>query len=826
MRVSSETEQLDLAPGSRADLTLNVVNTGTVIDGITARVVGMPERNVTTRPPVLPLFPDASGQLVVTLGLPVSYPAGRHPMTVEVLSRQPGTAPQYVNLDLVVPQAPALGLNPRPEVVRAHRSARFILTVANRGNIPLDVSLAANDPQKTIAVRLQPATMTIPAGGAVETVLSVRGPRMVLGTETDRQITLTGTARTAGTGLLRPPAVPLAPEPLRTAPVLPELDEPVDDVESAPDGDKPIVATCIITLRQRPWLTRGLLTALILISIVALWAAVFLFGLAKVFAGDPLTKSAPASFFAPPVTAAAGSTATAGGAGSATSAPSGGQASGADGGTANPPAALPISGPAPAGALAKDGTLPPGLGGTVTGTVTATSDSQPVGRILVEALRLKADGSLVAVASAATQTDGSYEVAGLFPGDYLLRFSATGFNTVYYPAAAGEAAATKVPVTSGKVAANANAVITGKAATISGSIDPGNTTVAVVATITVRPLDGTAVGKAVATVTTKPDLSYTIPNIPAPGTYQLSFTAPGYQPTNVSTPVAAGTQRYEATVTLGSALGTIAGTVTDGTTPLGGVTVSTTVNGKTVTTGTPTTGDVGHFVLSNLPTPATYVLTFTSDSHGQLTDVVDLGAGQAQNALAITLAGGTGTIDGRLVDGTGVGLGGATVTVGGAANPPTTTTLTSGAVGTFHLAGLPTPGAYTLTFSLAGYADQTTPIVLPLTSTAPQTFTMVRSLGRITGTVTSSTGKPLLNIAVSATDGQKTWPVITTGASGSVPAGGYVIANLPPGVYTLTATSPAGTVGTGATAGTAVTAVVTVEPGADATWNFVVSGGG
>ena len=74
-----------------------------MIDGVTARVVGLAERHVTTRPPVLPLFPDSAGQLTVTLGLPSSFPAGRHPMTVEVQSRQPNTGPAYVDLDLVVP---------------------------------------------------------------------------------------------------------------------------------------------------------------------------------------------------------------------------------------------------------------------------------------------------------------------------------------------------------------------------------------------------------------------------------------------------------------------------------------------------------------------------------------------------------------------------------------------------------------------------------------------------------------------------------------------------------------------------------------------------
>ena len=67
-----------------------MVNTGAVIDGITARVIGLPERQVTTNPPVLALFPEAAGRLTVSLGLPSAFPAGRHPLTVEMHSRQDG----------------------------------------------------------------------------------------------------------------------------------------------------------------------------------------------------------------------------------------------------------------------------------------------------------------------------------------------------------------------------------------------------------------------------------------------------------------------------------------------------------------------------------------------------------------------------------------------------------------------------------------------------------------------------------------------------------------------------------------------------------------
>ena len=118
-----------------------------MIDGITARVVGLPDRNVTSRPQVLPLFPESGGRLTVTLGLPSGFPAGRHPMTVEVWSRQANTGPQYVNVDLVVPTAPGSRDSPAG-TGQGPPHRRYVLTVNNRGNIRSGRRPAGGDPER------------------------------------------------------------------------------------------------------------------------------------------------------------------------------------------------------------------------------------------------------------------------------------------------------------------------------------------------------------------------------------------------------------------------------------------------------------------------------------------------------------------------------------------------------------------------------------------------------------------------------------------------------------------------------------------------------
>lgn len=774
MRASSPVTRLDIRPGGSGEIPIDVVNTGSVIDGVTARVVGLPASQVTTRPGVLPLFPDAAGQLTVTIELPTSFPAGTHAMTVELLSRQADTEPAYVNVDVVVPQQPKFGLQARPEVVRARRTGRFIAAVTNRGNVPLDIELEVIDPAKRCSVQIEPSSMTLLPGSATEAVATVKAGYLFLGNDTDRRLTLNGAGRAAGAE----PAV--APD------------------DAAPEGTDAnrLHERVPVTFRQRPLLTRGMLTAIILVAIVALWAAVFLFGLSKVFASDPLTKSAPASFFAATeeddgtAVADGGAAAADGGAGDGTTDGASGApgSPGAPGSSDAPDAAAP-----PAGALPKSGALPAGVGGTIAGTATAASSGDPVGRIMVEALRVRADGSTEAVASAATQADGGYQVAGLFPGEYLLRLSAPGFVTSYYPAAADESGAEKVKVGADAVTSDTNAVVTGLPASITGTVDPGDTTSPVETVVSARMLQQGDVEPVIvpdATAVLEGDsYTFTLANLPAPGTYELTFTTEGYTTTSVRSFVTGGADRFEPTVVLSSGEAQIRGVVTDGSQPLGGVTVTTSVDGEEVATATPTTGEVGRFVIGRLPTPATYVVTVAKEGYGTFSQVVDLVPGQPLPDLEFVLRPGTGVVTGLVTNTAGAGLGGVEVTVGGMTAPPSTITVTDGVIGSFRLAGLPAPGTYTLTLTRDGYAPQTVPVTLDgIEAPPPIAAVMVPAAGTITGTVTGPGGTGLADAAVAATDGLQVWPVSTTSASGQSAAGRYTIADLPPGIYTVTAT--------------------------------------
>jgi hypothetical protein len=720
LRVAMDRRRMSADPGSIVTFTLDITNTSAVIDGISARVLGIDAERVTSRPQVLSLFPDSAGALTLSIELPESYPAGTHPLTVALDSHTSGTT-ELVDVELTVASVPRVQIQPRPAVVRTGRRAHFVLDVGNRGNVPLDIALTAADADRSLKLRFSRTSITVPAGATKPVNLDSKAPRHLFGNDLDRPFSVHA-----------------------------EAAAPVTMPGTAPQA---VLDNAGLVHRQRPVIARGVLTALVLMTIVALWAGAFLFGLTKVFGTDPVTKAAPASFFV---------------------------ASGVPGLAAST---------TPGDVLAKGGPLPAGVGGVIAGRVVSTTAGEGVGRIVVEALRPSRTG-LKLVTSSATQADGSYVVIGLFPGSYYLRFSALGYHTTWYPGTPSQADARLLSAAPQEVTKATAMKVTGFPATISGQVDPGQVTTPVRTVVIARPLTGTS-DAPVAKALTDAKGNYTLPGLPAPASYQISFTAAGYLATTLSEDVGGGQHRYEPVTRLSAGAGTISGTVTDGHSPIGGVTVSTTVNGQTFTTGTPTVGKVGHFSLGGLPTPGLYILTFKRDASTSTSTNVTLGPG-ASAVKNVTLVGGTNAVVGKVVDVTGAPIGGATITIGGAPTPITATSLTTGdAIGTYAITGLPVPGSYTLTVTLTGFQSVTVPLKLDgIHPPSVPPVTMVSALGTITGIVQqpTSTGPiPSVGATITVTDGQHQRTTLTVDAGGGAARGSYSLTGLAPGWYSVTA---------------------------------------
>ncbi|GAA2241574.1 hypothetical protein GCM10010401_12970 [Rarobacter faecitabidus] len=716
MRVRSPLTELEIAPGQTAQITLEVVNTSDVIESATVAVLGIDAATITSQPSALALFPEAAGELTVSVTLPEAFPAGNYPLSLVVSGTSENARKGHHQLELTVPRRPALRLTASPSVVRARRKASFPVVVHNDGNVVLETALRASDADRRLRTQIVPSTITVPPGSSAQVTAVVRGPRQLVGADRERPLTLHAYG-----------------------------------VDST--------AEITLTLQQRSTFSRGLLTALTLLGIMALWVVAFIIGIRFVLGGDPFAKVAPASFFAGQTVTGAGDAA---------------------------------SGAAPDGALAKDGAVPAAVGATISGSVTSIWDGSGVSRLTVDVLRSGRKG-LQVVASTATLGDGTYSVAGLFPGNYLVRVTGVGYDTVWYPSGSNLESADAVAAVSQKTMENVDLQVEGTPSTLRGKVLTGTSEATTPITVTATPSWSAGTSSAARTTTADGDGNYEFTDLPSPASYQLSFAAEGFRTTSSTERVLGGQDRYALDVTLGAGTGSISGIVTDGTDPIGAVTVSTTVADETLTVGTPTIGLVGSFTFSNLPTPATYVLTFTKDGYTTRSTVVDLEAGQSLTDLEVQLAGGAGTVTGKVTAPGGAGVGDVTVSVGGSATPITTTTLTGSNAGAFTLTGLVTPGQYTITFLADGYLPASVPVTL--TVDEPSTTIPVRlsrSLGTIAGRVTASgTGKA--GVTVQITDGEAVRTTTST-ASGDYGRGTYSFDDLPAGIYTVTARTDGGRV--------------------------------
>jgi hypothetical protein len=287
-----------------------------------------------------------------------------------------------------------------------------------------------------------------------------------------------------------------------------------------------------------------------------------------------------------------------------------------------------------------------------------------------------------------------------------------------------------------------------------------------------------------AAATTDSGGRYTLANLPSPATFTLAMSARGFLLSDTQVNVEGGQAVAANAVQLAAGPGEIDGTVTGGKGPLGGVNIKATANGNTFTSATPTTGPVGRFALPRLPTPATYLLNFSKPGFGTRSVAVDLGPGQLLTNLQVAMVGGTGSVSGTVTAASGKPLGDATVTVGGVAKGASTKTLTAGDIGAYTISGLPTPGTYAVTFSLQGYVSQTIGVTLSSDGLAEGVNVALSSaLGQIEGTVKDAgTGQRLPGVTVNVTNGGQPQQTVTA----STPGGGYIVAQLPSGTYSVT----------------------------------------
>lgn len=702
MRVELQTPTIDTRPGQPARASVLVQNTTDVIDGISARAIGLDPSAVRAQPASLPLFPGADGTIDLEFRLPRTFPAGDHLISIELASSANPELVEHVDVQVQVPPYDDVQLNVRPRAVTGKKRAEIAVTGRNDGNTPVEMTLLAADTEHAVHHEFDPPFLSLAPGEEAISILRLEGRRPFSGANAIRRVTVTG--------------------------VLPHRQ-----------------LTAALTFSQLPRIRRAPITLGILAAILGLWALLFTLAINNAIGAEPARKEFPVRSM---------------------------ELIGA---------ALAADSPQTGAALAWLGA--DALSARAVGSVVASTDGEPVGRVTIEAFRQTSDGPDL-VTSAATADDGTYELSGLVGGSYKLRFSAPGFEPIWFPASPSESGAEVVRIASSGSVEDLDVEITGLSGGIGGVVDTGDETDPTPVTVTVRAVVGGVVDAVVTEVVTDPLGNYSIPGLATPGTYDISFTADGFEPISVRERLDGGEVAIANTVRLTAGPGSISGRVTADGVPLGGVQIRAMSGADIRATATPTSGAIGTFDLSDLPTPGTYVLSFTRDGYGDQTIAIELRAGQSRHDLVVSMAGGTGTVTGRVTGPDGAGIGDVTVTVSGGPSSAGTTTLTAGEVGGYRLTGLPSPARYTLTFSAPGFRSET--IGVELTGRGSATgvdVSLVRSVGSISGTIRdASSGTPLAAVTIDATEGVD----VRTARSASSPPGRYTVTNLAAGAWSLT----------------------------------------
>ncbi|WP_436500666.1 COG1470 family protein [Actinokineospora sp. HUAS TT18] len=159
-------KELSVAAGATVSSTVQIRNSGTLVDQFTVDVVGDAVGWAKVEPDVINLMPGTEGQVTVTFAPPrdSTVHAGVVPFGIRVLSREdPGRSMVEEGAVQVEPFTD-LQVELVPKTSKCRRMARHELVVDNAGNYPIAVELTATDPEDELQLAIDHPSLTIEPG--------------------------------------------------------------------------------------------------------------------------------------------------------------------------------------------------------------------------------------------------------------------------------------------------------------------------------------------------------------------------------------------------------------------------------------------------------------------------------------------------------------------------------------------------------------------------------------------------------------------------------------------------------------------------------------
>jgi hypothetical protein len=262
MHVSLVTDVVSLEPDVPVQVLLDVVNTDDVIDAVRIDLTGLTGATVDLEGTPT-LFPGERRRLPLRVTLPTRVPAGRHGLDV-VVRATASEKERRARLNVEVGARPALRVGANPSVRRGIRSACFPITIANRGNTSLLVRPGEIDLPDGVGVSFGPDELMLEPWQTKICSAEISGRKHLLGTVREHLADLRITAESVT------PGDPLLQEELH------------QDVR--------------LTFRQRPVVGHGLVFAVLLSLVLAIWGTLGYLGLRAFARPEPPGLDVPAGF--------------------------------------------------------------------------------------------------------------------------------------------------------------------------------------------------------------------------------------------------------------------------------------------------------------------------------------------------------------------------------------------------------------------------------------------------------------------------------------------------------------------------------------------------
>ena len=798
------------------EVLITVHNTGTLIGGYQLRVLGADPSWVTLQTDSLSLFPDESQTVTATVAVPAGVAAGERRMAVQVRELTPPHAISINELELLVPAAEAMAVDLTPMTVIGGGHGMFGVLLHNTGNTTVTTELAGSDAEDVMDFRFEPSVVTLAPGDQAISDLRASGPRRWFGQPVVRPFGVLlvppgsrppparrrrGLLPTelipkvkapkppplpqvpkapAGGGIPPVPATPKIPGvkapavkvPAVKVPAVPQLKAPdlavpewggtASDAEpvAAETPEPPPEPVATGTLLQKPRLSRGVLSLLSLLLAATVFATVITIALSAL-----VGQSAADRDLAIQVAAARNS-----------------------------------------------GT--PSGNSTLGGSVLLLTNGQPIAGVSVELFT--AQDVTTPISNTATGDDGKWTIGNLPAGSYKFRVRGAGFTELWYANGLTAADATEVTVQVGQQITDLTVNLGGLPATVSGQVS-GDDVAGAVLTVQVpveflptdpsaqaaqaaeAPPAGAPAGAVLTTAPIGSDGKFDLSDIPSPAVYDLVLSKPGYATDTQRIDLSGGEVRGDIQLRLRTGDGLISGTVTGPDGPLGGAVITATSGTSKVQTVSLTEGQVGGFTIRGLVTPATYTVSVTSPGFTTQTTSVALADEQKLTGVQLTLARSAGSLSGSVTTLPGnAPAAGVSVTVSAGTTSVQTITQSAGTVGAWTIAGLPIPGAYTVTFSRDDLQPQTVAVNLdaagnPTTGSTGSAaggidVAMTSAFAEISGVVSQrsadGTTAPAGEATVTLSSGSDTYTV-TSASEPESATGSYRVGGVVPGTYTL-----------------------------------------